>query len=221
MNKTEIECCFPMCYDNVINSECEKSCPKNFYISESTGNIHCSPLGSIISDRKETENISSILCIHCDELCNRTIAESQSASGFAIIAVILAVISLLVSFIIVLVYLYHLMQRRRRKELQVNMLCTVPSTLYFVFHWCCLVPLLLLYILCFTGVLLYPSLYFIFCVSLVYCTLPSTLHFVFHWCCLVPFPQLSILCFTGVVLYRSLNLVFCVSLVLFCIVPST
>jgi Ca2+/Na+ antiporter len=52
--------------------------------------------------------------------------------------------------------------------------CTLPSTLYFVFHWCRIVPFPLLYILCFTGVLLYPSLYFIFCVSLVfYCTLPS------------------------------------------------
>ena len=195
-----------MCYDNVINSECEKSCPKNFYKSESTGNIHCSPLGSIISDRNETENISSILCIHCDELCNGTIAKSQSASENAIIAVILAVISLLVSFIIALVYLYHLMQRRRRKQLQVNMSCTVPSTLY----------------LCFTGIVLYRSLNLVFCVSLVlFCTLPSTLYFVFHWCCFVSFPLLSILCFTGIVLYRSLNLVFCASLVLFCIVPST
>jgi hypothetical protein len=50
----------------------------------------------------------------------------------------------------------------------------------------------------------YRSLYFIFCVSLVfYCTLPSTLYFVFHWCFIVPFPLLYILCFTGVVLYPS------------------
>ena len=182
MNKTGIQCCDPICYDSEISSECEMFCPKNFYMSESTGNINCSLQGRIISDRNGKENSSSILvslCIHCDEVCNRTTRASMD-STIGIMVVIFSVSSLLISIIIVLVYLYHRVQRRRRKQLQVNMSCTVPSTLYFVFHWCCFIPFHfipfpLLSILCFTSVVLYHSLYLVFCVSLVlFCIVPST-----------------------------------------------